>query len=215
MKLLLLSITFFMVGCSTLTSTTNYEIENNKELARTHVHDLCEENQISLGIFGTQCGGIYNPPAFSYEIDDSIYVFYPMQININLVSIGPLIAPLIPLFPFADDEPVKESISYKIRVLSKNKLIDASPQHLSIISNDKEVASCELQAQTPDFISDIFTCELNVEHTMLDDFESVLRLANGSNIKIGYSKKTFWSYRPVIAPAGKGGNWDTFIRIEY
>jgi len=210
MKFIFFPLILLSVGCSTLSSTTNYEINYDENLSRTYVYDWCEESQYSLGIYGVQCGGIYSPPVYAYTNSNDIYVLYPMMIKHSDVSIGPPIAPIYPLLKSYSGE----TISYKVRSLRKGNGLTISPLKIAFHINGMEKTSCTLIKRGGDFISDIFTCDLTIETDEIDEFESLITLSDGTKIKTGYTKNKFWSYRPLIAPAGWFGNRGAYINIE-
>jgi hypothetical protein len=210
MKASLLAILFLISGCSSLSNTTNYEIEEGDNLSRTYVYDWCEENQLSLGAFGVVCNGVYNPPLYSSSHKDGVYVFYPIQINHSPVLFGPLIIPLIPL----DSKPNVESINYKVRSLHKGSQPHIKPKKVTLYVNGIVNSSCILKEEINDGISDIFTCNFDIDVEKIEEFYTLLTLADEAEIKLVYSKNRFWSYRPIVAPAGRSGNRGKYIHIN-
>jgi len=210
MKASLLVILLLVSGCSSLSNTTNYEIEEGDNLFRVYVYDWCEENQYSLGAFGVDCLGVYNPPLYSSSYKDGIYVFYPMRINHSPVLFGPLIIPLIPL----DGKPNVESINYKVRSIHKGSQPHIKPKKVTLYVNGIESSSCILKEEINDGISDIFTCNFDIDLKIIEKFYSLLTLDDETEIKLGYSKNKFWSYRPIVAPAGRAGNRGKYIHIN-
>jgi hypothetical protein len=210
MRVLLFTSLILITGCSTLSSTTNYELVKDESFVRTYVYDWCEENQLSLGILGPQCMGEYNPPVYSIVSNGANYIFYPMRISQNNISIGPILVPII----YTDYQHSKETMEYKVRSLDKNKHSAVKPRKVDFYINDLKKSNCTLQEQENDGVSDIFTCNFKIDTNNVEVFYSLLTLSDQTEIKIEYTKNKFWSYRPLVAPAGKAGNTGKYIDIE-
>ena len=210
MKASLLAFLFLITGCSSLSNTTNYEVEQGDNLTRAYVYDWCEETQYTLGATGVDCLGVYKPPLYSLSNKDGTYIFYPIQINHNAISMGPLIVPLIPL----ESRPNVETMSYKVRSLNKGDEPHVKPKLVTLYVNGIENSSCVLKEQLNDGISDIFTCSFEFDGEIIDEFYSLITLTDETEIKIGYTKNRFWSYRPIVAPAGRAGNRGKYIHID-
>lgn len=210
MKFLLFALIISITGCSTLSNTTNYEITIDESLVRTYVYDWCEESQFSLGVFGTQCSGVYSPPLYSLTYSETSYVFYPMQISHNDFSIGPLLVPIIYTNYYSE----RETMKFKVRGLNKGSNSLVKPIKVAFYVNNLISSSCLLKEQENDGISNIFTCDLTIDIDNVDEFYSLLTLADQTEIKIQYTKNKFWSYRPIVAPAGKAGNSGKYIDID-
>jgi hypothetical protein len=209
MRFSLFAIIVSITGCSTLSNTTNYDVIKDERFVRAYVYDWCEENQVSLGIFGTQCSGVYSPPIYSLIYSETNYVFYPMQISHNNFSIGPLLVPIIYTDYFSEQETMK----YKVRSLNKGSNSLVKPIKVAFYVNNLQSSSCLLKEQDNDGISDIFTCDFTIDTDNISEFYSLLTLADQTEIKVEYTKNKFWSYRPIIAPAGKAGNTGKYIDI--
>lgn len=209
MRSSLLILLVLITGCSTLSKTTNYEIVQDDSLSRTYVYDWCEESQYTLGFLPPQCSGVYKPPLYSFTNIYGIYVFYPIQIKHEDISIGPVLAPIFPLGYKRDAD-----MSYKIRSLYKGSDAPVKPRKVTFYVNNIEHTSCTLKEEESDGISDIFTCGFEIDTDKIEDFYSLVTFTDETEIKIGYTQKQFWSYRPIDAPAGRDGNSGKYIHID-
>jgi hypothetical protein len=125
-------------------------------------------------------------------------------------SLGPLIVPVIPL----ESRPNLESMSYKVRSLDKGGQPHVKPKIVTLYVNDIENSSCILKKQVNDGMSDIFTCSFEIDAEIIEEFYSLVTLSDETEIKIRHTKNRFWSYRPIVAPAGRAGNRGKYIRID-
>ena len=199
-------------GCSTISNTTNFEIDSNENLTRTYIYDWCEESSYSLGLWGDYCFGIYGPPVYSYKYHNGYYVFYPILINYKQIAFGPLIVPFIPL-NMHQDTSIK-TLTYKVR--SYESKIGKMPKPIETklhLSSGKYIM-CSLKYSNTDKISDIFTCDINVNNIDSAITSSELTIENGEKIKIYYSKRKEWTYLPIVAPNGPRRSDKPYIRFE-
>lgn len=200
-----------LAGCSTITTTTNYEIAQNKSLQKTHIYDWCEENRYTLGMTGPDCG-TYRPPVYSYKYGSGYYVFYPMLIGFDDVAFGPPILPIIPLIGDCDCEG-QTTVRYKVRLHTGNAGYSPAPETVEIYQGNVKYTDCSLGHSSSDDIGDVFECDLSVDTAHTPTIDSVLTLSDGKKIKIEYVKKETWTYKPLIAP--NGGDWHPAPYIKF
>ena len=213
MKSLAILLTMLLcAGCSTLSKTTNYEIDASPKFKRTYVYDWCEENQVALGVFGEYCGGVYKPPLYSSPIENGYLVIYPLLVSHNQIAAGPLGLPVIPLGDNEDSEKSEQKLYFRFRTYSESKPFKIAPIKLFVKNAPEE--RCSISKNLEDDIGSVFTCILTLPKNGDESLQITLQLSNESVLDISYKLSEFTSYRPVIAPNGPARDVKPFIVIE-
>ena len=199
-------------GCSTLSKTTNYEIEPSSLYKRTYVFDWCEENQAALGMFGDHCFGMYKPPLYSYPIGNGFLVIYPLLLNHKEISAGPLGLPVIPLSSNESLDYLEQKLYFRFRTYSKFETFEVEPIKLFVENMSGD--SCVISKESEDEIGAVYTCALTLKLREIENLRINLKLNDDSNVDISYKLSEFTSYRPVVAPNGPARDVKPFIVIE-
>ena len=208
---ILLAILVF-TGCSTLSKTTNFEIEPSPLYKRTYVFDWCEENQAALGIFGDHCFGVYKPPLYSYPMGNGFLVIYPLLVNHNEIAAGPLGLPVIPLGSNESLDNLEQKLYFRFRTYSEFEAFEVKPIKLFVLNASGE--ACAISKESEDDIGAVYTCVLTLKLREIENLKINLKLNDDSNVDISYKLSEFTSYRPVIAPNGPARDVKPFILIE-
>ncbi|TAA47124.1 hypothetical protein [Corallincola spongiicola] len=212
MKLFAALISFLVcTGCSTLSKTTNFEIEPSPQYQRTYVYDWCEENQSALGVFGEHCFGIYNPPLYSFPVDDGFLVIYPLLLSHEELSAGPLGLPIIPLGSNEASGSEEQNLYFRFRTYSKAGNFDIAPVKISISNANN--GSCDITESSEDAIGKVYTCVVSLKAGEHQRLSVNLKLNNNSAFDISYVLSEFTSYRPVVAPNGPARDEKPFITV--
>jgi hypothetical protein len=181
-------------------------------MKRTYVFDWCEESQVTLGIFGEYCSGIYNPPLYSYPIDNGFIVIYPVLLNYNQLVAGPLGLPLIPLGDNEGSNKSGKKLFFKFRTYSKSNKFMVKPKKLTVLNDSNK--NCTFSGGFKDDAGLVYSCKLYLEHLFVDSLKVKLTLSDNTYIDVSYNLSEYMSYRPIVAPNGPARDVEPFIIIE-